>query len=179
MDKPTDEISSMPSRNSTLHQDDAQVLGVPHLLPPGGSLQAVTDIETQKENLRTANQKLLVSLKGLRHRIRCLRETITVGHDVQQENVTGRIKWLERELGCIDVHEFFSQQELDDLIVYVNNNPYLRSLLEKRNAKLLKTLMASGSALPTVVAVDFSAVTKSLPEPASLVSTASPDQDER
>ncbi|GAV01644.1 hypothetical protein RvY_12322 [Ramazzottius varieornatus] len=105
--------------------------------------ELLSTLRDRKEHLRNLQQKLRTDLDGLRSRISQLQGNVSLQHETKKPFLDRRIRTAQRELGTLDYVRSFqlSSQEIDDLIVYVNNNPYLRSLLEKRNPRLLHTLL--------------------------------------
>ncbi|XP_055332526.1 uncharacterized protein LOC129584391 [Paramacrobiotus metropolitanus] len=114
-------------------------------IPIGSPPISIQDPLQRLESIRATSQSTITALKTLRDRIQTSRDVLAAKRDLQQNAMEVRIKGLERELGCVDIRGMFSQTEIDDLVVYVNNNPYLKSLLEKRNARLLQRLLECGS----------------------------------
>ena len=107
------------------------------------STDLLSTLRERKEHLRNLQQKLRTDLDGLRSRIATLQGSVSLQHETRKPFLDRRIRLAQRELGTLDYVRSFqlSSQEIDDLIAYVNNNPYLRSLLEKRNPRLLHTLL--------------------------------------
>ncbi|OQV25915.1 hypothetical protein BV898_00057 [Hypsibius exemplaris] len=101
------------------------------------------ELEAKKNHLRLSQGKTHGTLDAIRGRLAELREDLTKEHQTRKESLSERIAWLEREVGSrqhlLSCH--FTEQEIEELKVYVINNPYLRSLLSLRNARLLQTLL--------------------------------------
>lgn len=95
-----------------------------------------------KEKLRESQRRYRESLGQLRSTVRDLREKLAVKHETKKNLIGDHIAFLQRELGSVNLKEFFSESELVDLTSYVNVNPYLKSMLEKRNPKLFNNLMS-------------------------------------
>jgi predicted nuclease with TOPRIM domain len=100
-------------------------------------------LEKEKNDLRRSHQATACQLEATRCRLKNLKEDLCVHRQAHKNLLKSRINLLERELGCVSYLQncHFTSEEISDLKSYISNNPYLYSLLQQRNARLLKTLL--------------------------------------